>query len=128
MNKNELYKKLRKYGWEVTIDNIDFRRQAPELWHGYDHDIILEARKGRHIVQIVVTGEIRIYSKRRHFIYKGGKPDGELTYYLRKYGEWENNNWFEVNMDRSSYEFFEIPHYTLNEAVEDLLKRTGDGQ
>jgi hypothetical protein len=112
-------------GWNVEVDNIDFRKQDATLWFGFDSENpILQVSKGEHVIQLIATGEIRIYGKRnKHFIYKGGNPDGELTYYLRRYGNWQNNNWFEVNHDGSSYETFETPFYLLNEAVQELLSR-----
>jgi hypothetical protein len=112
-------------GWNVEVDNIDFRIQDATLWFGFDSENpILQVSKGEHVIQLIATGDIRIYGRKNaHFIYRHGKPDGKLTYYLRRYGNWENNNWFEVNHDGSSYETFETPFYTLNEAVQELISR-----
>jgi len=120
-----LFKEIKAKGWSVDVDNIDFRRQDATLWYGFDSSTpILQVSKGEHIIQLIAVGDIRIYGERKaRFIYKGGKPLGELTYYLRKYGSWENNNWLEVSADGSSYETFETPFYTLDDAVSEFLSR-----
>jgi len=124
MNRKQLLKEIKGKGWNIDVDNIDFRKQDATLWYGFDTEPILQVSKGKHKIELVATGDIRIYGKRNaHFIYRGGNPDGELTYYLRKYGRWENNNWLEVSADGSSYETFETPFYTLNDAVQEFLSR-----
>ena len=124
MNRKQLLKEIKKKGWNIDVDNIDFRRQDATLWYGFDETPILQVSKGRRIIQLIACGDIRIYGKgKAHFIFQGGKPDGKLTYNLRKYGRWEDNNWFEVNSDGSSYETFEKAFYTLNDAVQELLSR-----
>ncbi len=125
LNKAKLVREIKAKGWSVDVDNIDFRKQDATLWFGFDSENpILQISKGEHTIQLIATGDIRIYGKRNaRFVYKGGKPDGKLTPYLRKHGNWENNNWFEVNYDGSSYDSFEEPFYVLNDAVHELLKR-----
>lgn len=124
MNQTQLLKAIREKRWTIDVDNIDFRRQDVTLWFGFDgEDPVLQVSKANRIIRIIATGDIRIIGERTHFIFKGGKPDGELTSYLRKHGRWENNNWFEVDADGSSHDTFETPFYTLNDAVEELLAR-----
>jgi hypothetical protein len=125
MNRKQLFREIRKKGWSIDVDNIDFRIQDATLWYGFDSENpILQVSKGNHTIQLIATGDIRIYGKRNaHFIYEGGKPDGELTPYLRKYGSWQNNNWFEINDDGSSYETEETPFHLLDDAVKELLSR-----
>ena len=125
MNQRELVREIRKRGWNIDHNNIDFRRQDVTLWYGFDgEEPILIVSKDNHVIRLIATGDIRIYGERNaHFVFKGGNPDGELTHYLRKHGSWENNNWFEIDQDGSSYETFETPFYTLNDAVEELLSR-----
>ena len=136
MNRKQLLKEIKKKGWNIDVDNIDFRRQDATLWYGFDGVppilvISKEKRsKGKRIIELIATGDIRIYGKRKaHFIFQGGKPDGELTYHLRKNGRWENNNWFEIgevtieNNHSTSYESCDTVFYTLNDAVQELLSR-----
>lgn len=124
MDRKRLFKILRARGWNVDIDNIDFRKQDVTLWYDFDSENpILQVSRNKDIVQLIAAGDIRITSERKCFIYKGGKPQGELTHYLRKHGEWGNNNWFEVNMNGSSYESFEEPYYDLEDAITNLLAR-----
>jgi len=125
MNRKQLFREIRRKGWNIDVDNVDFHIQDVTLWYDFDSENpILQVSKEKHTIQLIATGDIRIYGKRNaHFIYKGGKPDGDLTCYLRKHGNWENNNWFEINDDGSSYETFETPFYTLNDVLQELLSR-----
>jgi hypothetical protein len=125
VNRKQLFREIRKEGWNIDVDNIDFRIQDVTLWYGFDSETpLLQVSKGKHTIQLIATGDIRIYGKRNsHFVYKHRRTDGKLTPYLRKYGSWENNNWFEINDDGSSYETFETPFYALNGAVQELLSR-----
>jgi len=76
---------------------------------------------------LIAVGDVRIRGSRgkAYFEYDDdtGEEKGNLTPYLRKFGEWENNNWFEVNTNGSSYEELEEPYYTLDSAVNELLSR-----
>jgi hypothetical protein len=128
MNKKQLLREVEKHGWKVEIDNIDFRKKDAVLWRGFDSENpILQVSKGKHIIQLIAVGDIRIYGKRRNTYFEyddeSGQEKGRLTRHLRKFGEWENNNWFEVNTDGSSYEELEEPYYTLDSAVNELLSR-----
>jgi hypothetical protein len=125
MNKRRLMKVIKARGWRVDVDNVDLRRQDATLWFGFDSENpILQVSKGEHVIQLIATGDIRIYGKRNaRFVYRDGKPEGKLTYYLRRYGDWENNNWFEVNDDGSSYITAETPFHFLNDALKELLSR-----
>jgi len=125
MRKNKVLKIIKSKGWKVVINNLDFRRQAPELWYEYTDIPILRIEKDGKYIELTVYGEIRIFGKRENtrFIYNFGKPDGELTYYLRRHGEWWNNNWFEIDENGSSYEYFEEPFFSLDDAVKELLRR-----
>jgi hypothetical protein len=125
MNRKQLLREIKMKGWNIDVDNIDFHIQDATLWYDFNSENpILQVSKEKHIIQLIATGDIRVYGERNaHFIYKGGKPDGKLTSYLRKHGTWENNNWFEINDDGSSYETFETPFYTLNDAVQHLLSK-----
>ena len=126
MNKRELERELKKAGWEIEINNVDFRRQDAVFWYDYDgNPPIIRITKGNNYIELVATGEIRIFGKRDGtcFVFKGGNPDGEPTYYLRKHGRWENNNWFEIDENGSSYKTFEEAFYTLDDAVKELIRR-----
>jgi len=87
-------------GWKIEENNLDFRRQDCTLW--YNTDTVVSLSKEGFWAEIIPSGDIRIYGKKdsTEFVYKGGNPRGELTNYLRKNGEWENNNWFEVGVFR----------------------------
>jgi len=134
MNIAEFQKELNRLGWELTV-KPDFRRQDSTLY--YEDSLAIEVKKGPYTVQVEAVGDIRIYGKRdshgehRHFVFKGGKPSGELTYYLRKHGQWENNNWFEVfmwekvadaNHQRDFSSVIDSVSYTLDEAASNLVE------
>jgi hypothetical protein len=124
MNRKQLSRILKAKGWKIDVFKVDFRLQDAILWHNCDSENpIIQVSKDSSVIQLIAVGDIRIYGKRVCFIYKGGKPLGELTSYLRKTGRWENNNWFEINVDDSSYNSFEEPFFMLNDATEELLSR-----
>jgi len=54
---------------------------------------------------------------------KAGKRKEDLPDIYANSENGENNNWFEVNTDGSSYEELEEPYYTLDSAVNELLSR-----
>jgi hypothetical protein len=128
VNRKQLFREIRKKGWSIDVDNIDFRKKDATLWRGFDSDNpILRISKGKHFIELIAVGDVRIRGRREKTYFKydddTGEEKGNLTPYLRKFGEWENNNWFEVNSDGSSYEEFEEPYYSLDSAVSDLLSR-----
>ncbi len=125
MRKKQLFNQIRKKGWNIDVDNIDLRRKDATLWYGFDSENpILQISKEERTIQLIATGDIRIYGKRNaHFIFKGEKPEGKLTPYLRKHGTWENNNWLEINDNGSSYKTFETSFFNLTDAIRELLSK-----
>lgn len=128
MNRDKVQKELLALGWTIFENNIDFRKQDPTLWWGYDTYVhnpsILTIKKGTNIINLLAVGDISIRTERCSFRYRGAsKQSGELTYYLRTKGEWLNNNWFEVNVNNSSFDDFENVFFELNDAVNSLLER-----
>lgn len=123
INKRSFLRTVKGKGWTVVKTNADFRTQDCTLYWNVEPVISLE--KDGHRMELLAVGDIIIYGKRErnHFVYKGGNPSGKLTSYLRANGLWENNNWFEINQDGSSYQTFETPFYILDEAVGELLSR-----
>jgi len=126
MRKREFFKKLRKCGYKIEVDNLDFRKRYPELYYN-SPPVLLRIRKENICIELIVAGEICVYTDRLYFRCKGGKPDtnvknGKLTYYLRKHGEWEESNWFEVHVYRNGEEVYE-PYicHTLNNACTYIL-------
>ena len=124
LNKGTRFQKeVEKLGWTLTV-KPDFRRRDCVLY--YEDSLAIEAKKGNTIVQVEAIGEIRIYGKRNRtrFVFKYGKPDGELTAYLRKCGQWENNNWFEfiVYKDGKSTDYYRDVEYTILEAARQFLE------
>lgn len=117
-----MMKRIKNAGYKIINDNIDFRKQDCTDW--YDCDIVLSIQsldKKRRRFDILAVGDIKIYTKNNHFVFKGGKPSGELTTYLKKNGDWENNNWFEIteNGEADMGDVF----YELDSVIENLLER-----
>lgn len=108
-------------GWNVEVYDIDFRKDDCLL--NYGKDIMLKLTKDDKVIYLLVTGQIRVYGKRdgTEFVYRGkGYVRGVLTPYLRKYGNWENNNWFEVFYSED-WNFGGSVHYSLREAVDEII-------
>jgi hypothetical protein len=128
MKKSELFRRIEKLGWKVKQEDIDFRVQDSTLWFknsAYDEPLITATKRGRDTLYIVVAGDIRINGKRDNtrFVFKGGNPLGEPTYYLRQHGNWENNNWFEVGTNEDLCNMGTDIAYTVDDAVQSLLQR-----
>jgi hypothetical protein len=119
MNRKEMLKRLKKNNCEILDDFVDFRIQDSTNW--YDSDTILSVKKDDKIYSLSAVGQIRIYTKNKHFVFKGGKPDGELNNYIKKNGEWENNNWFEIT-ENGTADLGDV-FYELDNAVENLIER-----
>jgi hypothetical protein len=129
VNKGKIFQSaVEKLGWTLTV-KPDFRRRDCTLY--YEDNLAIEAKKGNRTVQVTAEGDIRIYGKRTnirtwltsYFVYKGGKPSGKLTYYLRTHGRWENNNWFEFTVFKKgkSIDYDSNVEYTILEAARHLL-------
>ena len=133
MNSKDFQKRVENYGWKLTV-KPDFRRQDAVLY--YEDNLAIEAKKGDWTIQAEAIGDIRIYgnsesdkhgympTNNAFFIFKGGKPAGKLTNYLRKHGRWENNNWFEIFVFKNGkqQDFFSDVSLTLNELVDDFAE------
>lgn len=121
MNNN--LKDVGKYGYHIIENNTDFRKQDSILYRGLDgfNKSVLTVKQGDRIVSIIAVGDIYINSKKKSFSYRHDRDNGELTYHLRKYGDWVNNNWFEV-IDTDELDGMNNPvSYYLNDAIEDLI-------
>lgn len=122
MNKKELLRVIKKYGWNIETYDIDFRLQDSIL--NYNKNVMLKLTKDENVIYLFVTGQIRIYGKRggTEFVYKGGgNARGELTSYLRKHGNWENNNWFEV-FDSEDWQTSGDVYYYLDDALDVVIE------
>ena len=124
MTKSDFIKEVAKRNWKITELNADFRVQdCTEYYNLGFCGALVRVEKEEDYIEIIVTGEIRINTPNRTFLYKGGNPLGELTPHLKKKGVWENNNWFEINENGSSISDFEEVHYDLDSACIGLLQR-----
>ena len=126
ITKRMVVRKIRKLGYKILINNLDFRAKDSVLWWDYDYtNPILLVENEKYRITLVAVGDIRIYGKNEenYFEYNGNWR-GELTYYLRKTGRWENGNWFEVEIfDKENKEYYEpIIEFDLEEIVNILLK------
>jgi len=104
MNKKKLLKMITEKGYFVNVNNIDFRNKDCTNYYDCENPILkaTSLNKEKKTVELLCVGDIRIYGKTKGFVYKGGNPDGKLTNYLKKHGEWENNNWFEIEDNNDS--------------------------
>jgi len=139
MNKRQATKLFKDLGFESQFD-CDFRKQDSTLYWYDSYDVIITVSKDEWIFCVSPIGDIRISGKNEfnEFIFKGGKPRGELTYHLRKKGVWDNNNWFDVYVLNTNDEMIKTPIdkyyadicYTINdcissieEAIQDVLPK-----
>jgi hypothetical protein len=125
MNRKTLQKELKGKGYIINVNNVDFRVQDCTNYFNEGNPILKVSSldKDKKTFELLCVGDIRIYSKKKSFVYKGGNPDGKLTRYLKKNGEWENNNWFEITengeCDLSGGDVF----YDIDSAVTNFLGR-----
>ena len=126
--KKEFQELIKDFGWKIDTYNMDFGTEACELYYDWENPL-LEISKGEQYIRVMVIGDIRIYGKRDAlFEYRGGKAKGELTYWLRKNGQWENNNWFEIfYTDESGVEDSSIDdvYFHISEVAWDILHKIG---
>ena len=123
MRKRSLIKNIKKHGYKIIENHVDNRIQDSINWYWTNSEPILAIEKNGHRLELICAGDIRIYTERKSFIYKGGNPDGILTSYIKKHGRWENNNWFEINENGSSYNDFEDPYFDMDTALDAMLSR-----
>jgi hypothetical protein len=118
-----LKRSLTARGYKIVENKMDFRIQDCTEWYWTNSEPILAvAKTGCPRLEIVCVGDLRIYGRRKHFVFRGGNPDGQLTRWIKEHGDWENNNWFEVHVVTGEEVWEEDIHYELNEAVETLLE------
>jgi hypothetical protein len=137
VNKKQFVQAINKLGWKVT-KTADFR--IKEVTLHYSEGVCLEviSPDDQYMVQAVEEGDILIVGKCDingnclEFEYKGGSRHfGELSYYLRKTGDWMNNNWFSTLIAKrnESFGYFESitsPFncditYNLDDAAQSVL-------
>jgi len=133
-SRKETIKELEKDGWKIKINMLDAVRKDDSVWwYELGGETIFSASKGTKTVSIEVRGDISIYDENYEDVYfvckEGGKPDGELTQDLVKNGEWNDNNWFEINFEDSKTKEFktvdvptslQVALNTLMETVEKI--------
>jgi hypothetical protein len=102
---SDIEKKITSFGWKIEINNLDAINKDDSIWW-YEYDEyapILRITQGKEGFEIIATGDISITdpnNDENHFYFRGGKPDfgekDELTEHLVKYGDYGDNNWFEI--------------------------------
>jgi hypothetical protein len=99
-------------GWKIEKDWIsDMEYIADDsVWYYQYEDpkfdsmdsILFKITKNHKSIYFYVDGEIEIYPVDEHeepFLFHYGNPGADLTTDLVKYGRWEENNWFELEVE-----------------------------
>jgi len=132
-SRKETIKELEKDGWKIKVNMLDAVRKDDSIWwYDFGGLEIFSVSKGTKTVSIEVRGDISIYDEIYEDVYfvckEGGKPEGELTEDLVKRGEYDDNNWFEINFEDSETNEFKTVDITtslkvaLNTLMENVEK------
>lgn len=94
----EEFQKSLPEGWTIEVYPEPGSPDACEWYYKQTDEIFVQIRKGDHVLQSSPGGDIRIYGKAEgdYFSYRNSHESGRLTEKLIHEGNWENNNWLDV--------------------------------
>lgn len=128
ISKQEVEDKAKKLGFTASWRCYDQEKQDVTLYANDSYVPLVQFRKDRRLVEVLPVGTVRVTRKTDKKTFSNHNDDippevlEDVVAHDDAY-EWENNNWFEVNTDGSSYKGMEEPFDRADDAIQEALTR-----
>jgi hypothetical protein len=115
-------------GWEIVTFPDGVRHDDCTWFYGQDGEPIVSIEKGNHRLAVIPGGDIDVTSDEHGFFYSsGGSGRGRLTENLIKHGNWNLNNWLNIQYeDLAKYQELAAMYPTVGPCFDDFGRTYSD--